>query len=40
MISNLISIVTTAVKGGIAPIIYVWNFMTSLWENETNNWED
>lgn len=40
MIAILISTATSLAKAAIAPIIYVWDLITQLWENSNNKWED
>ena len=40
MIANVIAITRTLGKAAIAPIVYIWNLIETLWENQNTNWED
>jgi hypothetical protein len=40
MIANLITIATTITKAAIGPVLYIWELITTPWENSNNNWED
>ena len=40
MIANLISITRTIGKAAIAPVVYIWNLIDTLWEARDTNWEE
>ena len=37
MIANVIAVTRTLGKAAIAPIVYIWNLIETLWENQNTN---